>query len=74
MKTIKVKTKAGVGKFLRLASPTKRVIITNGEATLTEEEYNLVAQYVDVVKDKPRSYRTKVTTEESEKKSEENGE
>jgi hypothetical protein len=72
MKKFKVKTKKGVGKFLRLATPTKSVIIKNGEAELSEEDFKAVQRYVEVVKDKPKSYKTTVT-KVSEKKSEEDG-
>lgn len=72
MKKIKVKTKAGVGKYLHLSTPTKTVIITNGEAELSEEEYNAVKEYVDVVKDKPRLSKTSLF-KVSEEKSEEDG-
>lgn len=72
MKRFKVKTKKGVSKYLRLATPTKSVIITNGEAELSEEEYKVVRPYVDIVKDKPRTYKTTIA-KVSEKKSEEDG-
>lgn len=72
MKRFKVKTKKGVGKFLRLATPTKSVIITNGEAELSEEDFKAVERFVEVVKSKPKTYKPTVT-KVSEKKSEEDG-